>query len=459
MQIADYPSFLNIGTDMSLTALVSTVFSFLLIIAGLAAFIMVVWGGVKYLTSSGNASITRDAKKQIFAALLGLIILFSAWMILSLINPELVNIKEPGSIPQPEAKQPEVPATPAPETPAAFYYIPLGKVIDNVISQERETLPKMREFANLAARCGRDLCEGGECEYWVPEACPEEPPTEEPSEENPPPENGGDWWDWFFWTPKTLPVYAQEDCGYWATCSAPCNTGDPCTSDKDGAADRVLTAADKMEKEISKLQQGKEKIGGCILQEDTILLSCQEVLDMFNPGNEGKTIGQWNDIKDCRQGYNFYCTYGSDDDVYLDEIILPFETIEESIESVKELAEIVASCSCSQASFTCESCGGACGGTPCLAQTYTASASATGVGNELETRLKNLKETIAELTLMSAADEISTLTCSEAYSWLKLIKESGCPGVKVFPCCPVDEEMEKTIRNCQGTDFFFCSAP
>ena len=205
MQITDYPSFLNISVGMSLTALVSTVFNFILMVGGLAAVVMVVWGGVKYLTSSGNASITRDAKKQIFAALLGLIILFSSWIILNTINPELVNIREPGSIPPPVAERPETPATPAPETPAAFYYIPLGKVIDDVIFQERETLPKMREFANLAAQCSRDLCEGGSCEYWVPEPCPEEPPAEEPPAETPPNDGGG--WDWYLLYERGLKFY------------------------------------------------------------------------------------------------------------------------------------------------------------------------------------------------------------------------------------------------------------
>ena len=447
---------------MSLTALVSTVFNFILMVGGLAAVVMVVWGGVKYLTSSGNASITRDAKKQIFAALLGLIILFSSWIILNTINPELVNIREPGSIPPPVAERPETPATPAPETPAAFYYIPLGKVIDDVIFQERETLPKMREFANLAAQCSRDLCEGGSCEYWVPEPCPEEPPAEEPPAETPPNDGGGwDWGDWgdFFWMLKIPSVYAEGDCGSWETCSAPCNTGDPCPSDRSEVVDRVLTAADQMEKEISKLQQEKGKIGGCVLEENTILLSCQEVLDIFKPEGDEEPIQQWNKVENCRQGYNFYCMYGSDNDVYLDEIILPFETIKESIESVRELERVVSGCNCSQASFTCGGCSGACGGTPCLAQTYSASASAVAAVNELETRLQKLEETVAEIAGLSMADEITTLTCSETYSWLKSIKESGCPGVKVFPCCPIDGETEKIIRNCRGTDFFFCSAP
>lgn len=457
---------------MSLTALVSTVFNFLLMVAGLAAFIMIIWGGINYLTSAGDPSKTRDAKKQVFAAILGLIILFSAWIILNSINPELVNIREPVAGPPPAVQPPAQAVEPTPETPAAFYYIPLGKVIDDVVLQEKTTLPKMREFADLALQCSRDLCDGDECEYWVSEPCPEEetPEEESPPAETPPSDEGGwnwenwdwgTWYDWLFYLVKLVKppfIYAQEDCGHWETCSAPCNTNDPCPPDKKEAIDKISPSTDKMEKEISKLQQGKQKISSCITDEDAILLSCQEVLDMFRPSGQEEPLPQWETIKNCRQGYDFYCVYGEGEDVVLDKIILPFETIRESIESIRELERVVSSCDCSNCSFCCECCA-ACSGVPCPSETYDASASAIEAVNELGANLQKLEETVAEVAGLSAADEIVTLTCSEAYSWLKSIKEGGCPSIKAFPCCPVDAETEKTIRNCQIADFFFCSAP
>jgi len=99
LQVSNYPSFFNIGaaTSTSLTGLVSTLFTFLLTIAGLAAFVMVVVGGIKYLTSAGSPSSTGDAKDQITSALLGLVIIFASWMILNTINPELVDLQEPGT--------------------------------------------------------------------------------------------------------------------------------------------------------------------------------------------------------------------------------------------------------------------------------------------------------------------------------------------------------------------------
>ncbi len=111
LQITNYPGFLsNLRTGMPLNELISTIFNFLLIIAGLAAFIMVVWGGVNYLTSAGDPSKMGDARDQIFKAILGLVVLFSSWMILNTINPQLVELKEPGL-----AESPEVNPVGAPE--------------------------------------------------------------------------------------------------------------------------------------------------------------------------------------------------------------------------------------------------------------------------------------------------------------------------------------------------------
>lgn len=461
LQIADYPVFLNIREGMPLTAIISLVFNVFLMAGGLAGLVVIVFGGVKYLTSAGAPAKTKDAKSQIFGAILGLIILFSSWLVLSSINPDLVDIKEPFTAPVPVINPPSVPIGPVAPTPAAFFYIPLGKIIDDVVSQERETIPKMQNFANSATECNRDQCSGGTCEYWVSVPCPpvEGEGTTGTGTEGDGTGDGGFNWNNWLGTFKIPSVYAEGDCGYWATCSAPCNTGDPCPANRSAVISEVLASADKMGEEITKLQQAKSKIGKCVLQEDTILLSCHEVLDIFRPESGEAPPAQWDEVQDCRQGYDFYCLYGMDETGYLDEIILPFDTIKEGIAKTRELENVVSSCNCSNCSFVCEGCSGACSGTPCPAQTYGFLSDAIGAVNELETRLKKLEDTISEIIGLSMADEVSTLTCSEAYSWLKLIKESGCPGVKTFPCCPVDQEIEKTIRSCQGTDFFFCSAP
>ncbi len=81
--------------ETSLVTLVGELFNVFLVIAGVAAFIMIVVGGFRYLTSMGDPSKMGDAKNQIFSALLGLALLLGSYLILNTINPELVALKEP----------------------------------------------------------------------------------------------------------------------------------------------------------------------------------------------------------------------------------------------------------------------------------------------------------------------------------------------------------------------------
>jgi hypothetical protein len=62
-------------------------------ICGLIALGVLIYGGFRYLTSVGNPEATKDAREQIFAAVLGIVILLSSWLILYNINPQLVSIR------------------------------------------------------------------------------------------------------------------------------------------------------------------------------------------------------------------------------------------------------------------------------------------------------------------------------------------------------------------------------
>jgi len=90
-----YPSFQNFSLtlDMPLNEIVAWFYYFIIGVAGLAAFVMLVTGGVKYLTSAGNPSAIGDAKDQIKSALLGLLIILGSWLILQVVNPELTILK------------------------------------------------------------------------------------------------------------------------------------------------------------------------------------------------------------------------------------------------------------------------------------------------------------------------------------------------------------------------------
>ena len=71
---------------------VKYVFNFGIGIAGLIAFVALVYGGFRYLTSAGNPSAMSDANGQIFAGLIGLIVILGSWLLLTTINPQLIVI-------------------------------------------------------------------------------------------------------------------------------------------------------------------------------------------------------------------------------------------------------------------------------------------------------------------------------------------------------------------------------
>lgn len=93
----DYPSFsgITLTTQTTLPGLVKYIFTLAIGISGLLAFGVLIYSGTQWLTSAGNPARINDSKDRIFAAFLGLIILLCAYVILTTINPDLINIQMP----------------------------------------------------------------------------------------------------------------------------------------------------------------------------------------------------------------------------------------------------------------------------------------------------------------------------------------------------------------------------
>jgi hypothetical protein len=82
-------------TDLPLEYYFEYIYYFATAIAGILALLTVVYAGLQYVTSAGNPDKLGEAKKRIFAALLGLLILALTYPILYNINPELINLEVP----------------------------------------------------------------------------------------------------------------------------------------------------------------------------------------------------------------------------------------------------------------------------------------------------------------------------------------------------------------------------
>lgn len=83
-EIEPPPTFSKLG-DITVMGIVSAAIKFALIIAALIAFIFLVIGGIRWITSGGDKEGTAKAQSTITAALVGLVIVFAAWAIMRLL--------------------------------------------------------------------------------------------------------------------------------------------------------------------------------------------------------------------------------------------------------------------------------------------------------------------------------------------------------------------------------------
>lgn len=103
----NYPTFgdKTLGPGMpNIPEYVQYVFVFAVGISGLILLGVLISGGILWFTSAGNPNQTGEARKKIFAAIFGIIILFGGWLILNTINPEVANLAFPGLKPPPFAQ-------------------------------------------------------------------------------------------------------------------------------------------------------------------------------------------------------------------------------------------------------------------------------------------------------------------------------------------------------------------
>ncbi|MEK7521335.1 MAG: hypothetical protein AAB599_00835 [Patescibacteria group bacterium] len=72
--------------DLTIGTIVSVAVKVLVVVAAVLFFLWLVLGGIKWITSGGDKNKTEEARQQITAALVGLVVVFSAWAIARLID-------------------------------------------------------------------------------------------------------------------------------------------------------------------------------------------------------------------------------------------------------------------------------------------------------------------------------------------------------------------------------------
>lgn len=114
-------------TGTSLGACVSQVYVWSLGLSVLLALCATVYGGFVYMTAQGNGAKTTKGKSYIYSSIVGLVLLFGAYLLLNTINSDLTNfttasfedfkdkdLSAPATTPEPTTPEP----TPTPTTPS-----------------------------------------------------------------------------------------------------------------------------------------------------------------------------------------------------------------------------------------------------------------------------------------------------------------------------------------------------
>lgn len=82
------------GERASLARCVNQVYVYSMAVAAILALVMIVIGGYITLTAAGNAQRASDGRKYINSSIIGLILLFGAYILLYTINPDLVDFND-----------------------------------------------------------------------------------------------------------------------------------------------------------------------------------------------------------------------------------------------------------------------------------------------------------------------------------------------------------------------------
>jgi hypothetical protein len=88
---AFFPSaFQGVGGG-SLDQLIQTIINVILLIAGIVAVIYLIVGGYQYITSSGNAEQAQAGRTTVLNAIIGLVIIFAAYLIVRFVLDRIVG--------------------------------------------------------------------------------------------------------------------------------------------------------------------------------------------------------------------------------------------------------------------------------------------------------------------------------------------------------------------------------
>lgn len=89
----NYDSLMSEKSTKPIGEYVKAIYKYLIGIVGIIAVVVMMFGGLRWITAAGSAEGISEAKAWIGASLTGLVLVLGSYMILKTVNPDLVNLK------------------------------------------------------------------------------------------------------------------------------------------------------------------------------------------------------------------------------------------------------------------------------------------------------------------------------------------------------------------------------
>ena len=117
----------KIQGETSLQSYLKYIYNLSILLAGALSLVLLTWGGIQYITSANKPGRMANARGQITSAFLGITIIFTSYLFLNTLNPDLLELK---------ILLPNIPSSPSPAPPAKLVWpssmleeMPVGTLI------------------------------------------------------------------------------------------------------------------------------------------------------------------------------------------------------------------------------------------------------------------------------------------------------------------------------------------
>ncbi len=144
-----YPNIPGVPMPTDLGSFLLYAYAFSLIVSVGVCFLMLLYGGFLRLISTNNPGKAIMAKDQVNSAFTGLAILLLSFMMLKIINPDLLAIRLPGLNSPPPA--PIVPPLTTPDLTKSYWELPIGAIQEIVFKKMGEIRPLAKAVKDKTA--------------------------------------------------------------------------------------------------------------------------------------------------------------------------------------------------------------------------------------------------------------------------------------------------------------------